>query len=91
MDNLVKTEIRNIALGFDLKYKISNMRMETYLAPAYADLKRRHSELRFEEFISEIVQVREEGRKRAGTGEVPESNPGVAPLLEEWARAFEQR
>jgi hypothetical protein len=64
-----KTEIRKIALGYDLKYKISNMRMETYLAPAYAQLKKRHPKLYYEEFIEELVKVRaqarEEARKRA--------------------------
>jgi hypothetical protein len=45
-------------LGYDLKYKISDMRMEAYLAPAYVHLKKRHSELRFEEFIGELAKVR---------------------------------
>jgi len=66
MDEPVKTEVRKIALGYDLKYKISNMRMETYLAPEYAQLKRRHPELRFEEFIKEVIEDREQARKSAG-------------------------
>lgn len=69
MDETLKAEIGKIALGYDLKYKISNMRMETYLAPAYAQLKKRHPELHYEEFIEELVKVRaharEEARKRA--------------------------
>jgi CheY-like chemotaxis protein len=65
MDETVKPEIRKIALGYELKYKISNMRMETYLAPAYVHLKKSHSELRFEEFIKEVVKVRKEERARA--------------------------
>src|SRR5208282_2227444 len=52
----VKTEIRKIALGYDLKYKINNMRMETYLAPEYVQLKKGHPELRFEEFIKEVIE-----------------------------------
>jgi len=39
MDETVKAEIRKIALGFELKYKISNMRMTTYIAPAYLELR----------------------------------------------------
>jgi hypothetical protein len=65
MDETVKTEIGKIALGYDLKYKISNMRMETYLAPEYLQLRRRHSELNFVEFIDELVKVRAEARKIA--------------------------
>jgi len=64
MDETVKTEIRKIALGYDLKYKISNMRMETYLAPEYLQMKRRYSELCFVEFIDELVKVRADARKR---------------------------
>jgi CheY-like chemotaxis protein len=66
MDEAVKTEVRKIALGFDLKYKISNMRMETYIAPEYLQLRRRHSELHFVEFIDEVVKVRAEARTKAG-------------------------
>jgi hypothetical protein len=65
MDETVKAEITKIALGYDLKYKISNMRMETYLAPAYVQLKKVHPELHYEEFIEEVVKVRERARKRA--------------------------
>ncbi len=68
MDEPVKTEVRKIALGYDLKYKISNMRMETYLAPEYVQLKKGHPELRFEEFIKEVIEVREQARKRASEG-----------------------
>jgi hypothetical protein len=42
------------------------MRMETYLAPEYVQLKKRHPELRFEEFIKEVVEVREQARKGVG-------------------------
>jgi len=50
-------------LGFDLKYKISNMRMEAYIAPEYLQLRRRHAELHFVEFIDEMVKVRAEARQ----------------------------
>ena len=30
MDSTVKTEIKEVALGYGLEYKISNIRMETY-------------------------------------------------------------
>jgi len=66
MDETLQTEIRKIALGYDLKYKISNMRMETYLAPAYVQLKRKYLELHYEEFIGKLVEVRAQARQRAG-------------------------
>ncbi|MGP8143061.1 MAG: hypothetical protein ACLQBU_14395 [Terriglobales bacterium] len=89
MDDTVKTEIGEIALGFDLKYKISNMRMATYLAPAYVQLKGRHSELRFEEFINEVIKIREQGRKKAGAEVAHEADdPGLAALLEEWTKTY---
>jgi hypothetical protein len=66
MNETVKTEIRKIALGCDLKYKISNMRMEAYLIPEYLQLRRRHSELHFVEFIDELVKVRAVARNNAG-------------------------
>jgi|GEM_PF-6353475 len=65
MDETLKAEIRKIALGYGLQYKVSNMRMETYLAPEYAQLKREHPKLRFEEFIQEVVEVREQAREQA--------------------------
>jgi hypothetical protein len=65
MVETVKVEIRKIALGYGLQYKISNMWMETYLAPEYAQLKRSRPELRFEELIQEVIQVREQAREQA--------------------------
>jgi len=65
MDETVKAEIRKIALGYGLQYKISNMRMETYLAPEYARLKREHPEVHFEEFIKEVIEIREQAREQA--------------------------
>jgi hypothetical protein len=68
MDETVTTEIRTLALGYDLKYKINPYLMGTYLTPAYLQLRRTHSELHFVEFIEELVSVREQARKRAGGG-----------------------
>jgi hypothetical protein len=65
MTETVKTEIRALALGYDLKYGINPHLMGTYLSPAYLQLRRRHSELRFVEFIEELVKVREQARSRA--------------------------
>jgi hypothetical protein len=65
MTEMVKTEIRELALGYDLKYGINPHLMGTYLTPAYLQLRRRHSELHFVEFIEELVRVREQARKRA--------------------------
>jgi hypothetical protein len=63
MDETVKTEIGKLALGYDLKYKINPHLMTTYLAPEYLQLRRRHSELHFVEFIEELVRVRAQARK----------------------------
>jgi hypothetical protein len=84
MNETVKTEIRKIALGYDLKYKISNMRMETYLAPEYAQLKQGHPELHYEEFIEEVVKVREQAR-----GQAPDKAPGQTPKSAGVAEALE--
>jgi CheY-like chemotaxis protein len=78
MDEAAKTEVRKIALGFDLKYKISNMRMETYIAPEYLQLRRRHSELHFVEFMDEVVKVRADAQK--GASEEYDQKPGEKPL-----------
>jgi hypothetical protein len=68
MDDTVKIAIRQLALGYDLKYGINPHLMGTYLTPVYVQLRRRHSELHFVEFIEELVKVRAEARKRAGEG-----------------------
>jgi hypothetical protein len=65
MTEIVKTEIREVALGYGLEYRINPHLMGTYLTPAYLELRRRHSELRFVEFIEELVKVREQARERA--------------------------
>jgi len=65
MDETLKTEIGELALGYDLKYKINPHLMAAYLAPAYRQLRRRHSELHFVQFIEEVVSVRAQARGRA--------------------------
>ena len=69
MDEAVKTEIRELALGYNLKYKINPHLMWDYLTPAYLQLRRRDSALNFVEFIEELVKVREQTRKRAAEGD----------------------
>jgi len=65
MDDTVKAEIQEIALGFDPEYMFNEAWMEEYLAPKYAQLKRRHPELQYAEFIEELTKAREQARKRA--------------------------
>lgn len=67
MDGTVKTEIREKALGYPLKYRINNHLMKIYLAPAYLQLRQRYPGLRYEEFIEELVKVREQARNRGGS------------------------
>ena len=69
MDGTLKAEIGDLALGYDLKYKINPHLMATYLTPAYLQLRRRHSELHFVEFIEELVKVRAQARKSAERGQ----------------------
>jgi predicted solute-binding protein len=68
MDETVKTEIRELALGYDLKYGINPHLMGTYLTPAYFQLRQRHEELHFAEFIEEVVKVRAKARNRVREG-----------------------
>jgi len=81
MDETLKTEITKIALGYGLQYKISNMRMETYLAPEYGQLKKRHPELHYEEFIEELTKAREQARKGAGGASAKELNRTLLSAL----------
>lgn len=53
-------------MGYGLEYKITNQRMHDYLAPTYLILRSSHPELRFPEFIGEVVKVRDEERKKQG-------------------------
>ncbi len=65
MNETVKAEIRDLALGYGLIYGINPHLMASYLTPAYLRLRRKHSELNFVEFIEELVKVRELARKTA--------------------------
>ena len=64
MESVLRSEIRTVALGYDLRYKITNDLMEEYLRPAYLELRRKHPDLNFVEFVDEVVKVRANERKR---------------------------
>ena len=64
----LRSEIVRAALGYDLRFKITNELMETYLTPTYLDLRQRHPELCFTEFVEELVRVRAEERERLASG-----------------------
>ena len=59
----LRNEIRTVALRYDLRYKITNDRMEEYLRPAYFELREKHPELNFMAFIDEVVKIRAEERR----------------------------
>ena len=87
MDEAVKTEIRKIALGYDLKYKISNMRMETYLAPEYLQLRRKTSTLNCVSWSSSrswsrfVLMLERELRQCKGG---KQDRPKVFPMHSPW-------
>jgi hypothetical protein len=64
MEATLRSEIAKVALGYDLRFKITNELMESYLTPTYFELRGRHPELRFVEFVGELVKVRAKERKR---------------------------
>ena len=64
METALRSEIAKVALGYDLRFKITNELMESYLTPTYFNLRKRFPELRFVEFVGELVEVRAEERKR---------------------------
>jgi len=64
----LRSEIATVALAYDLRFKITNELMETYLSPTYFDLRQRHPELCFTEFVEELVKVRAEERERLAHG-----------------------
>jgi hypothetical protein len=64
MESGLRSEIAKVALGYDLRFKITNELMENYLTPTYFDLRKRFPELRFVEFVGELVEVRANERKR---------------------------
>jgi len=60
----LRAEIEKVALGYDLRFKITNELMESYLTPSYFDLRRQYPGLCFVEFVSELVKVRADKRER---------------------------
>jgi len=73
MNSALRAEIKQIALGYDLRYKITNDLMQEYLSPAYSDLRHKHPNLHFVEFVDELVKFRAEERRtqqKKGTPEV---------------------
>jgi hypothetical protein len=64
MESALRSEVAKVALGYDLRYKITNDLMEEYLSPAYLELRRKHPDLNFVEFVDEVVNVRAQERQR---------------------------
>jgi hypothetical protein len=64
----LRNEIARAALAYDLRFKITSELMETYLTPTYFELRQRHPELCFTEFVEELVKVRAAERKRLAHG-----------------------
>jgi hypothetical protein len=67
VNETVKAEIRELALGYCLTDGSNPHLMASYLTPAYFRLRRQHAGLNFAEFIEELVKVRELARKTAAT------------------------
>jgi len=72
MNSALRAEIKQVALGYDLRYKITNDLMQEYLSPAYLDLRRKHPHLNFVEFVDELVKFRAEERQTKQKRETPE-------------------
>jgi len=79
----LQTELHQVALGYGLEYKISNYRMQTYLVPAYTVLQRRHPDLSFPTFISEVLRIRLEEREKRGPSDCDHKWHGVKAYLDE--------
>jgi hypothetical protein len=84
MEAGLQTEITQVALGYGLKYKISNYRMQSYLAPAYVVLQRRHPDLSFPAFINEVLRIRAEERERRDPAGCDYEWHGVKAYLDEF-------
>ena len=80
MEPKLSNGIKEVALGYGLEYKISDRRMREYLAPTYLILRHNHPELRFTAFISEVVKVRAEERKKRGPASKPKEYGIIASL-----------
>jgi len=83
MESGLQTEIQQVALGYGLEYKVSNHRVRSYLAPAYAVLQRRHPDLSFPTFISEVLRIRAEEREKRGPSDYDYKWHGVKAYLDE--------
>ena len=81
----LQTEITQVALGYGLKYKISNYRVQSYLAPAYVVLQRRHPDLSFQAFINEVLRIREEEREKRDPSGCDYKWHGVKAYLDEFS------
>jgi len=79
----LQTELQQVALGYGLEYKVSNYRVRSYLAPAYAVLQRRHPDLSFPTFISEVLRIRAEEREKRGPSDRDYKWHGVKAYLDE--------
>ncbi len=85
MEAELQTEITQVALGYGLEYKISNYRVQSYLAPAYAVLQRRHPDLSFQAFINEVLRVREEEREKRDPSGCDYKWHGIEAYLDEFS------
>jgi hypothetical protein len=83
MEAGLQTEITQVALGYGLEYKISNYRVQSYLAPAYVVLQRRHPDLSFPAFISEVLRIRAEERQKRDPSDRDYKWHGVKAYLDE--------
>jgi hypothetical protein len=84
MNSTVRAEIRKVALGYGLEYKISDRRMKYYLGPAFACLRNMHPGLRYEEFIGELLRIRQEERSKCPPASYDFEKYGI----EAWLKAM---
>lgn len=83
MEAGLQTEITRVALGYGLEYKISNYRVQSYLAPAYRVLQRRHADLSFQTFINEVLRIRAEEKEKRDPSARDYKWHGVKAYLDE--------
>jgi hypothetical protein len=83
MNSIVEAEIKKVALGYGLEYKITNRRMKHYLAPAFNCLRNMYPGLRYEEFIAELLRVRQEERLKCSPTSYDFENYGIEAWLNE--------
>ncbi len=83
MEAGLQTEIKQVALGYGLEYKVSNYRVQSYLAPAYTVLQSRHPDLSFPTFINEVLRIRAEEREKRGPSGCDYKWHGIKAYLDE--------